>query len=179
MIIKYIYFTISFGSRLLGNDRIQIGLSRTKSSFFWHWDVSPVHCKLATSTDINFDISEPLYIYIYIYIYESANWMLILGKCYIHQFAHTPSFLQNNRKFDLRLCNPEAITPINRFLKKSRRRCATYGRDVVSYCYLRFCNHSTAPWLTSSSVPCNVCSVACLVWSLRRELGLSLAWHDQ
>ena len=61
----------------------------------------------------------------------------------------------------------------------SWRGCPTYGRDVVSYCYLRLCNLCRPPWLTSKGVLCNVCSLACLVWSLLRELCLSLAYHNQ
>ena len=45
----------------------------------------------------------------------------------------------------------------------SWRRCPTYGRDVVSYCYLRFCNFCRPPCLTSSCVGLNVCSLAYLV----------------
>ena len=44
-------------------------------------------------------------------------------------------------------------------------RCPTYGRDVNSYWDLRFCNLCRPPWLTSSSVLCNVFSVAYLVLS--------------
>ena len=91
-----------------------------------------------------------IYIYIYTYIYESANWVLNSREV-LNPSNRTPSFLQNTRKFDLRLWHPETVTSIYEY-KKSRRRCPTYGRDVVSYCYLRFCNHSRPPWLTSSSV---------------------------
>ena len=44
-------------------------------------------------------------------------------------------------------------------------RCPTYGRDVVSYCYLRLSNLCKHPWLTSSGVLWNVCLMAYIVLS--------------
>ena len=52
----------------------------------------------------------------------------------------------------------------NAFLK-SWRRCPTYGRDVISYCYLRFCNLCMSPWLTSNGVGLNIYWVAYLALS--------------
>ena len=49
--------------------------------------------------------------------------------------------------------------------RHTRRRCLTYGRDTVNYCCLRFFNFCRPPWLISSGVLCNVCSVAYLVLS--------------
>ena len=45
------------------------------------------------------------------------------------------------------------------------RRSLTYDKDVVSYCYLCFVNLCRPPWLISSCVGLNVCSVAYLVLS--------------
>ena len=45
------------------------------------------------------------------------------------------------------------------------RLCLTYGGDVDSCCYLRLCNLCRSPWLTSSGVLWNVCSVAYLILS--------------
>ena len=47
----------------------------------------------------------------------------------------------------------------------SWRWCLAYGRDVVSYCYLRLCNLCRPHWLTSSCVLWNVCSVVYLILS--------------
>ena len=59
----------------------------------------------------------------------------------------------------------------------SLRRCLTYDKGVVSYCYLRICN----PVFTL--VDQQRCSLhnglSHLVWSLQRELCLFLALHNQ
>ena len=57
------------------------------------------------------------------------------------------------------------------------RRCLAYGRDVVSYCYLRLCSLCRSPWLTSRDVLWNVCSwfmPSCLVTSKGTFLVLAL-----
>ena len=51
-------------------------------------------------------------------------------------------------------------------------RCLTYGRDVVSYCCLRLCNLCKSPWLTSSGVLWNVCSVAYLLFLVTSKIAL-------
>ena len=45
------------------------------------------------------------------------------------------------------------------------RQCPTYGKDVVSYCYLRFSKLCRPPWLTNSPVLWKLCSVAYIVLS--------------
>ena len=55
--------------------------------------------------------------------------------------------------------------PNGQMTKNSWRGSPTYGRDVVSYCYLRFCTLCRQPWLTSYSVGLNVWAVAYLVLS--------------
>ena len=63
------------------------------------------------------------------------------------------------------------------------RRCPTYDRDVVSYCYLCICNFCRQSRLTSGGVLCNVCLVACLVtcfWSYTiRSYILPLKWETK
>ena len=58
------------------------------------------------------------------------------------------------------------------------RRCPTYGRHGVSCCNLCFCNLCRPPWLTSSSVLCNVCSVAYLDLSGHFKKSCVCLWLD-
>ena len=65
------------------------------------------------------------------------------------------------------------------FLPAPWRRCLTHGRDVVSYCYLRLCNLCRSPWLTSSGVRCDVCSVVYLLLSGSKGALFVSALHNQ
>ena len=89
-----------------------------------------------------------------------SQWMSINSKC---QFNTSMLFKQ---------CMIILTIEIKIFL--AWRRCPTYSRDVVSYCYLRLCNLCRPPWLTSSGVApeCLLNGFSCLIWSLQRELCL-------
>ena len=58
----------------------------------------------------------------------------------------------------------------------SWRRCPTYGRDVVSYCYLCLCNLCRPPYLPSSSVLCNIFSAVTVVLSQGSSKGMAFVF---
>ena len=64
------------------------------------------------------------------------------------------------------VCDSHTVAMSYRWdVESSWSLCSTYGRDVVSYCYLHVYNLCRSFWFTSSVVVWNVCSVAHLVLS--------------
>ena len=73
-------------------------------------------------------------------------------------FSWRPEFPLNWHK-----CSAREIYLTHLFRWNPWRRCPTYGKDVVSFCYLCFCNLFIPFWVTNNDVGLNMCSGAYLV----------------